>query len=65
MVVFTPDDGPRSVDRDEVVAAYVGGTDGRHTYAVLVLRNGREIAGAVHNDALAALLADLPPDIAA
>jgi hypothetical protein len=66
MLIFTAE-GPRSFDDRDVLAVYVGGGDGRYTFATLIMDDGTEIAGAIANDALARLegeLADMLPPAA-
>lgn len=58
MLMFTAE-GPRSIDERDAIAVYRGGSDGRYTFATLVMVDGTEIAGAVANEALARFEADL------
>jgi hypothetical protein len=62
MLIFAAE-GPRSFDDRDVLAVYAGGDDGRYTFATLVMDNGTEIAGAIGNDVLARLEADLVADM--
>ena len=52
MLIFS-ESGPRNIDDREVAAVYLGGGDGRYTFATLVMADGTEVSDPVANDALA------------